>query len=122
LVYILSPSIKKEKWTSEEDSLLEELVLKHGKNGDNLLNTSHEELDIMVRNRYSLLMKHTKKGKKENIELMKESIMDYKNKLYESVEIGKKNFNDCFEDPLVNSFPIEGPLDWIFPFDYPKII
>lgn len=58
----LSPSIFKREWSLEEDFRLKQLVALYGQRWSMFADFFPGRTDIIIRNRYSLLMRHMKKG------------------------------------------------------------
>jgi hypothetical protein len=60
----LSPHIVRKDWTSDEDLLLEKLVSQNGKKWSKFVNYFPGRTDVLIKNRYSLLARHIKTGKR----------------------------------------------------------
>jgi hypothetical protein len=60
----LSPNIIHKDWTTDEDLLLENLVSQQGRKSSKFVNYFPGRTDILIKNRYSLLMRHLKTGKR----------------------------------------------------------
>lgn len=65
--HYLSPSIKKGKWSNEEDELLFSAIEKHGKRWKIIERMFDGRTEIDIRNRYNVLMR---KKKKENSQML----------------------------------------------------
>jgi hypothetical protein len=83
----LSPNIVHKEWTSDEDLLLENLVSQNGRKWSNFVQFFPGRTDVLIKNRYSMLMRHIKTGKRvpiqSNITTMEES---FSNPISEPIE------------------------------------
>jgi hypothetical protein len=89
----LDPNLSKEKWTIEEDSLLLNLVGEYGKKWSRFVNHFHGRTDVLIKNRYNLLIRHQLKERELN---------------------HQRTSNDedltCIDDPN----PTSDLIDWLF--------
>nr|AGM32419.1 Myb-like DNA-binding domain containing protein [Coptotermes formosanus] len=60
----LSPDVSKKGWTVEEDLLLEKLVNEFGPKWSNLAKFFPGRTDVLIKNRYCLLLRHIRAGKR----------------------------------------------------------
>jgi hypothetical protein len=60
----LSPNISQKKWTLEEDLLLQNFVEQYGQKWSDFVSSFPGRTNILIRNRYHLIIRHKQKRKK----------------------------------------------------------
>jgi hypothetical protein len=99
----LSPNIVHKEWTSDEDLLLESLVSQNGRKWSNFVQFFPGRTDVLIKNRYSMLMRHIKTGKRvkiqNNIATMEES---FSNPISEPIEEESTEINSNFDFTFEN--------------------
>jgi hypothetical protein len=63
---VLDPSLSKREWTKEEDLLLQNLFQQHGQKWSRFVEYFQGRSDVLIRNRYQLLMRHQYKEREIN--------------------------------------------------------
>jgi hypothetical protein len=117
----LSPTIVKKEWSFEEDRLLENLVSQYGKKWSKFVEYFPGRTNILIKNRFSLLMRHTKTGKRIQNQILNEKInitsihidvvgeVDFSDKTENITSVDEQLFNSSSENPA--------ETDDIFSFD-----
>jgi hypothetical protein len=97
----LSPAIIKKDWTSEEDSLLTELVSQNGKKWSKFAQYFPGRTDILIKNRFSLLMRHEKTGKRIHNHISLEPVI-FSNDIDNNFNSSTVGFPEEFNDTILN--------------------
>jgi hypothetical protein len=99
---VLSPFVVQKRWTSEEDDLLINLVKKYGNKWIQFTETFPGRTDVIIKNRYSLLMRHKNKATKssQNIQILNNSDL----KLTNISEDKNNQFFDLLEHEFEETF------------------
>jgi hypothetical protein len=117
----LSPAVVKKEGSYEEDRLLENLVSQYGKKWSKFVEYFPGKTNILIKNRFSLLMRHSKTGKKIQNQILDEKIninpihinvieeVDFSDKTENSTSVDEQLFNSSSENPT--------EIDDIFSFD-----
>jgi hypothetical protein len=118
----LSPTVVKKEWSSEEDLLLETLVSQHGKKWSKLAEYFPGRTDILIKNRFSLLMRHVKTGKRTQNQFSAETIPLKHNQINEEEQVNSADYgNDMTttDEPFFDfSFDNHAESNDIFSIDY----
>jgi hypothetical protein len=116
----LSPTVVKTEWTNDEDLLLENLVFQYGKKWSKLIEYFPGRTDVLIKNRFALLMRRNNSGKRvQNQNLFETVSFNNTTSNLEMTDFSEKLEDDTTFNEPVFDFSFENPIDTenMFSFD-----
>lgn len=103
-VNYLSPDVKRNQWTREEDELIIKLVSKFGKRWAYISRSFNQRTDVSIKNRYLLLKRKEQKR-------MKNKFVKESTKEEEVLHIEQQYEREPFENQLIDNIPINDVIE-----------